>query len=822
MRVIDLMSGIGGRALAFINSGFEIVCAIDNNKENAKIYCDIVKPQKFLLQNIEDIEPYELPEADIITGKLLYGLLNTNRRGIDSKEKIRKSIYNIIVCKRPMYFVLEAPVVFLTQSNRKMLESMLEKYISAGYKVTYNIFAESEYSGLPIGGKQLFIVGIREDLFVQEFYFSGPKFYKNVNKTFRDEDNIINDWYRELGNIEKIDFIEGRYYIREKKNIRGERYLKESKLIYTGLYRDIFIMDSIGLRRFTHNEFARLKGIQNYNFNDCANKLKMYSKIAYASNVYIVEAIARALIDYLDNKDIIAERLLGLQKKGDKSRSKETDQKKIVFPKHRITHIHIDKLKGIRNLDISISGNLTAIMGVNGSGKSTILHALACVYTPYERGDSYKFSFFFTPNPDSDWKNSKLELTYYDENEQKEISRVYKKDSDRWSPRYSKRPVRDVFFVGIETCIPEIEKEKQTSFIDYSTDSMNDDITHRVVKSAAYILNKDYETLTMHRTKKKELLGVHTANNLTYSSLTMGAGEQRVFKILRLVYTVNTYSLILIDEIDLLLHVTALKRLIMELYQIALKRNLQIIFTTHSLEVVNLNEYVDVRYLEQLEQKTMVYNSVNADMIYEMSDSVRKPIEIYVEDLLAEVIIKRIAEELSILGDVKVLKYGVSANAFTVAASYILKDEKCDNTIIILDGDNYREDEEKFRLVEKVLSGTEKEHKERVKKAVSMIKQLHLPINVAPEKHIFNMLIEMNDSDEIIRYAKKLKAVSNSHQWLDNLVTRIGQNEELVLFRIIEIVSQHPCWGTYIKDVHEWMIQMRRKLKLGVDETLET
>ena len=46
----------------------------------------------------------------------------------------------------------------------------------------------------------------------------------------------------------------------------------------------------------------------------------------------------------------------------------------------KITSLHIDKLKGLENLDISFEDkNVTAIFGANGCGKSTILHALACI-----------------------------------------------------------------------------------------------------------------------------------------------------------------------------------------------------------------------------------------------------------------------------------------------------------------------------------------------------------------------------------------------------------------------------------------------------------
>lgn len=52
------------------------------------------------------------------------------------------------------------------------------------------------------------------------------------------------------------------------------------------------------------------------------------------------------------------------------------------------------KLKGLKNVHIDFSESLTAIMGVNGSGKTTVIHALACAFSPEENGYNYKFPYF--------------------------------------------------------------------------------------------------------------------------------------------------------------------------------------------------------------------------------------------------------------------------------------------------------------------------------------------------------------------------------------------------------------------------------------------
>ena len=49
-------------------------------------------------------------------------------------------------------------------------------------------------------------------------------------------------------------------------------------------------------------------------------------------------------------------------------------------------------------------------MGVNGSGKTTVIHALACAYQPDEdgKGENHRFPEFFVPNTDSLWKGSEF------------------------------------------------------------------------------------------------------------------------------------------------------------------------------------------------------------------------------------------------------------------------------------------------------------------------------------------------------------------------------------------------------------------------------
>ena len=443
--------------------------------------------------------------------------------------------------------------------------------------------------------------------------------------------------------------------------------------------------------------------------------------------------------------------------------------------------IYFENLKGLKDIELKFNKTLTAIMGVNGSGKTTVLHALACVYKPERMGQEYKFSNFFIPNPDSVWKGSKLRIKYMQgevtkSGKRRIRTREYYKNTSRWAPDYSTRPIRDTFYLGIDSCLPEIEKQKKSSFFHYSTEELGDRISKKIIEKASYILNKDYFILTKHKTGKKSLIGVRTATGLIYSSLSMGTGEQRVIKILDTIFNAPDYSMVLIDEIDLLLHANALKKLLEVIYKEAKRKKLQIIFTTHSLLMNEIDE-VDIRYIEITPTKTLVYDSINTGMIYSITGNQEKPIKVFVEDTLSQSIVRHIAKELNIMTKIHIGLYGAAHNAFTLAASFILRGESTENVLIVIDGDEYCNDDDKMSQIKKALTGTEADIETR----------------------------QNDDACEIVNIARGIMAVDDNHSYINDIVTRIGDSYDVVLNDIMHIIAQSDKWDSYTRQIRSWL-----------------
>ena len=356
------------------------------------------------------------------------------------------------------------------------------------------------------------------------------------------------------------------------------------------------------------------------------------------------------------------------------------------------------------------------------------------------------------------------------------------------------------------------DREK-TSFINYVSKTLSDKLNEKIIIEASCILNKDYEELLLHEAGRKKYMGVHTKGGIVYSALSMGAGEQRIIKILQTVYSANQYSLILIDEIDLLLHAEALHRLIKELAEIATKKNLQIIFTTHSLEMQFLNQYADIRYIEQQKDRMLVYDSIKPDLLYKMSGKMKREYSIYVEDNFAKAIVQQIAINLGMQRHISIITYGSIENAFVVAAGKVLSEENTENVLVVTDGDRFVTAEEKEKRLKNVLTGTEEGHDEKIKKALKMIVQFNLPENTAPEKYIHSLLISMDDSHECVACAKNVTSVNDNHEWIERIVEQIGIGEQ-IYSTIMDIVSEHESWELYVSSVYEWIKRKRDEIKL--------
>ena len=114
------------------------------------------------------------------------------------------------------------------------------------------------------------------------------------------------------------------------------------------------------------------------------------------------------------------------------------------------------------------------------------------------------------------------------------MTKKYEKAGDRWYPRIDKRPQRDVVYIGINSCVPDIEQATVTTS-KYNME-LEEEIEREkeIIQSASRIMNYTYNNYVKTSFRNKKYKKVTRNGEINYSSLVMGAGEQRLFSLLEI------------------------------------------------------------------------------------------------------------------------------------------------------------------------------------------------------------------------------------------------------------------------------------------------
>ena len=498
------------------------------------------------------------------------------------------------------------------------------------------------------------------------------------------------------------------------------------------------------------------------------------------------------------------------------------------------THkLAIERLKGIRDLDeISFEDKpLTGIFGPNGVGKSTILHALAAAYGAPDRGLASNYRQFFPPLAADVWNGTRFAIdhTYRAGAATAKGTVEYRKGiaTPDWNPALVDRPLRYMAYVGVKSCIPDLEAYDSHDLTRAVSTQLTHEIDNRVRETAGRILNCNYTamaTVTIPGEPNKNYtsltLLVAGGGNLEYPSVVMGAGEQRLLKLLRAVESSHDDGLILVDELDLLLHGDALKKLINHLSDRCQAKRLQLVFTSHREELLSLKGQINIRHLWSQAGKHCCYSNTDPDSLGRLSGHQTKTLEVFVEDDLGEAIVSHVAGELGMSRHVRVLRFGAAKNCFTVFAGLLIKGETCENSLFILDGDEYETAAKKQEQINAACSGNDEASRVRRETIAAKTSDFVLPTGGKPECFIHGLIIAQDPrtltatEKEIHQVAVGIVNPLDTHDFVDKVVETLGDNRDSQLARLIPLAGKHVNWNVYTQPVRDWLMNRKAALHL--------
>lgn len=298
----------------------------------------------------------------------------------------------------------------------------------------------------------------------------------------------------------------------------------------------------------------------------------------------------------------------------------------------KISSLDLIKFRNFQNESISIWNNLTIIAWQNSTWKSSILWWIweSCSYkwqikTINNKDFKAKYSEVFRFCNKFDYKN-KYELNVnYEENwikKSKNIKTRYLQQTEWWPERYKldfdwrwKAIHFPVIYLWLKRLIPLATENK----IELKELSLNNDekIKFSKISKNVLILRDDKIEAEQIKTTNKEFLAMETDK---YSHLWNSAWQDNIWQIITSILSFERLSkenwynwwILLIDEIESTLYPWAQINLINHLYKFSKKFNVQVIFTTHSLEII---EYVNDKFISQK------YDITNNDVIINFLES---------------------------------------------------------------------------------------------------------------------------------------------------------------------------------------------------------
>lgn len=504
-----------------------------------------------------------------------------------------------------------------------------------------------------------------------------------------------------------------------------------------------------------------------------------------------------------------------------------------------LSRIHIQQLKGLKNVEFDLKSNrVTGIFGKNGSGKTTLLHAILCLYRSTHPNDwmltRMSQYFKYTDNVNF-WIGSEYsaQFDYFDVKKHEIVEspvRPYYKHKTRWYPPQSRKPQRPIYFFQIHSCVPDIERFNSTTVTFSPRNVRHVNNEEKVVAKASYILCYRYQELEENDVWKAHCLKVVREDGLAYHSFSMGAGEQRLIRILNTLYNAEKYSLILIDEIDLTLHTAALLRLIDVMVEVAEDRQLQIIFTSHRQELLNVTKIKRYYLMQNIGGDTICLDNPYSDCYDDLIGFPSQPLTIFVEDDFASVIVNYLLRKKGLRTRVAVRKFGGSQNAFAIAAALcrLCTESEVQNYLIVTDGDidDMLGETNKLSHMQKFFGGNTTPDVALRKKAIRIISEFcttydssSLTCNRAthllhPEEYVYESIRELTSASdtELMYTSNSLIGLTEHHEY----TIRMCENE-YNMEDVIRVFAENSIkWASYVQNINHWLDERSRELQLGI------
>lgn len=293
-RVVIINDELGTMALGFSKAGYDIsaIC-IGPNDKNA---IQVLKENWGNTARIVDTEFYTEYGAmagldvECVAGRILFGVsADGSGRTFSNKNNALLQAVRLLEEKKPKCFLFQCSRI---SARNPAWEWLHDNVIQLGYTIQCHNVDIRLITGLPVNEKTWLVFGSLDPNSIN------LELLKNVDTceyTLEHicEKEIVDAWYyqipqRYLLNMER--------YSENAFLCWNQNHYKEVEFASLNNYRMLpLIVQGKSVRKITHREIARLKGVPEEYFLYEQNKQWLYQKLVFTPNVHLVQQIASAI-----------------------------------------------------------------------------------------------------------------------------------------------------------------------------------------------------------------------------------------------------------------------------------------------------------------------------------------------------------------------------------------------------------------------------------------------------------------------------------------------------------------------------------------------